>query len=164
MTHTDLVLKAERWLLNTKRCAFVFTELVTHAGETPDAIGFRDIGVSMLVECKANRADFLSDKKKYQRRDPEAGMGAYRFYMCPTGLIKVNELPDKWGLIYINERGRCRQIVGPKSNVYSIGATKHNEAFQFKNRNKRAEKIMMMSALRRLHLRGVLPQIYEQDY
>ncbi len=36
MTHAELIKKAERWLLNTKRCSFVFTELVTHAGETPD--------------------------------------------------------------------------------------------------------------------------------
>ena len=165
MTHADLVKKAERWLLNTKRCAFVFTELVTIASEIPDAIGFRDMGVSMLVECKATRADFLSDYKKYHRREPQAGMGAYRFYMCPSGLIKPDELPDKWGLVYVNDKGRCRQIVGPKSNVYSIGASTHNAQYRFNERSTRGETIMMMSALRRLHLRGVLPQIYEQgDY
>ncbi len=30
------------------------------------------------------------------------GMGKYRSYLCPEGLISVNELPERWGLIYYN--------------------------------------------------------------
>jgi Holliday junction resolvase len=59
--HSDLVEIAEKWLL--KRCGFAFTELSTHAQEIPDAIGFKS-GISILIECKTSRADFLADRKK----------------------------------------------------------------------------------------------------
>ena len=159
MTHAKLVKHAEKWLLNTKGCAFVLTELVTSVGETPDAIGFRDMGVSMLVECKATRSDFLVDGKKYQRREPAAGMGSYRFYMCPEGLIKPEELPEGWGLVYVNEKGHRRQMVGPKSNIYSHP---NNGLYRFTEKNKRGETMMMMSALRRLHQSGLLKTIYDR--
>jgi hypothetical protein len=157
MTHAKLVKHAEAWLLNTKGCAFVFTELVTYVGETPDAIGFRDMGVSMLVECKVSRSDFMADINKHHRKEPAAGMGSYRFYMCPEGLLKPEDLPPRWGLVYVYEGGRKRQIVGPKGNIlYSPNC----EAYQFPEKNSMGETMMMMSALRRLHIRGLLKTIY----
>ena len=163
MSHDELTKIAERWLLKAKGCAFVFRELHTMAYEIPDAIGFRGAGISLLVECKASRADFLSDHKKPHRREPHEGMGDYRFYMCPTGLIKADELPDKWGLIYVTEAGRARQIAGPRSNIYSRLARGDNASYRFDYKNEYAEKYMLMSALRRMHLRGLLPTIYEQE-
>lgn len=155
MTHDELIKCAEYWLLNTKKCDFVFTEFNTSNSETPDAIGFRKKH-TILVECKISRSDFLADKNKSFRKNPKLGMGAYRFYMCPKGVIKKEDLPTRWGLIYVNE-GKCRQVVGPKGNKW--GATGKN--FYFKNRNTSAENTLLLSALRRLHLRGVLPLIYE---
>jgi hypothetical protein len=64
--------------------------------EQPDAIGWRYTWRSTLVECKASRADFLRDKRKPHRK--LAGMGMRRFYFAPPGLIRVDELPDGWGL------------------------------------------------------------------
>ena len=155
--HERLVSIAHSWLLNTKGCSFAFAELVTYASETPDAIGWRgSSSVTMLVECKATRADFLADRKKVFRRDPVRGMGSYRFYMCPEGLISAAELPDRWGLVYVKPNGRARQIVGPKGNCY-----RPSDPFRFKDKNINGERIMMSSALRRLHLRGVMPMIYE---
>lgn len=155
MTHNELVEYAERWLLNTKKCDFVFTEFNTSHYEVPDALGFRKKH-SILVECKTTHSDFLADKNKSFRKNPKLGMGAYRFYMCPKGVIKKEELPNRWGLIYVHE-GKCRQVVGPKGNKW--GTT--GKDFYFKNRNTKAEVTLMLSALRRLHLRGVLPLIYE---
>ena len=62
-THAELVKRAEHWLMKTVGCSFCLTELTTSAGEIPDAIGWKN-GRSILIECKATRADFLSDKKK----------------------------------------------------------------------------------------------------
>lgn len=157
MTHAELVKIAEKWLLRTRKCAFAFTELSTINSETPDAIGFRD-GQSILVECKVSRSDFLSDAKKLFRRNPEIGVGAYRFYLCPAGLIRPEDLPPRWGLVWVNEKGKTRQVVGPKGNAWGYSG----RAFVFSERNIQAEMTMMASALRRLHLRGVLPMIYEQ--
>ena len=156
MTHADLVKHAHNWLVKSKGCPFALTELVTAAGETPDAIGWRD-GSAVVVECKSSRSDFLGDAKKHFRRNPEYGMGAFRFYMCPTGLIQPDELPDKWGLVWVNERGKKRQKAGPKGNCYGKWTDKE---FYFEGRARYSETLMLVSALRRIHLRGDLQKIY----
>lgn len=67
--------------------------------EQPDVIGWVGLGYSWLIEVKVSRADFLKDKKKFQRLYPEKGMGDERYYLAPAGLIKLSELPDRWGLL-----------------------------------------------------------------
>ena len=79
-------------------------ELVTIGGETPDVYGYGYQGSSIIVECKANRADFLRDSKKMFRRKPAFGIGHRRFYMCPPGIISPDELPELWGLLYCHPR------------------------------------------------------------
>ena len=155
MTHPELVKLAEKWLL--KKCGFAFRDLSTDSFETPDAIGFKGGVFTILIECKVSRSDFFSDKKKSFRIRPETGMGAYRYYMCPKGLIKPEELPEKWGLLYVNEKGKIRQKVGPKGNIWSA-----NMEWLFLKRNTRNEMSMMYSALRRLKLRGVMNLIYDK--
>jgi hypothetical protein len=163
MTHTDLVNIAERYLLKTKGCAFAFKELCAYTpnGETPDCIGWKG-NYSILIECKATRSDFLSDRKKRFRRNPDKGMGNFRLYMAPTGLITERDLKSfngtrKWGLVEVNEAGRPRQVLGPKGN-YFRGKTGTN--YYHTEKCWRSEARMMTSALRRLHIRGMLDSIY----
>jgi len=101
-THRDLVNKARKWLW-TKGCAVVITEMVSAGGQEPDAIGFFP-NYSILVECKASRADFLNDKKKYHQR-LDKSMGDKRYYLTPKGLIHPDELPMYWGLLEPSGRG-----------------------------------------------------------
>jgi len=166
MTHAELVKKAERWLLNTKGCSFAFSELsaYTKSGETPDAIGWKGI-ITILVECKASRADFFSDGRKRFRRDPDRGMGDFRFYMAPAGMLTVFDLEQNpwsrsWGLVEVYPNGRARQRRGPEGNTFAGHSAK-----RFRHRTKcwRSETHMMVSALRRLHIRGLLPEIYNQS-
>lgn len=89
-----------KWLKGTKRASVVITELVTVNSETPDAIGFR-CGNSFLVECKTSRMDFKRDQKKFFRMCPKYGMGDYRYYAAPPGIISPNELPAGWGLVEV---------------------------------------------------------------
>ena len=159
MSHEDLVKIAEKWLLGTRRCSFVFTELKTLAtSEIPDAIGFRD-GQSVLVECKVSRADFLADSRKIFRRRPSQGVGTYRFYLCPAGIITPQDLPARWGLIWVDQKGKARQVVGPRGNAWRCCGN----SFQHE-RDIQAEWGIMASALRRLHLRGVLTMIYDNPF
>lgn len=154
MNHKDLVEIAYKWVLKNASCGVAFKELHTASvnGEQPDVIGFGGWGHSVLIECKATRSDFLSDKKKKFRQNPSDGMGKYRYYCCPNGLIKIEELPEKWGLIYVNEKGRAIRIHKPP-----LGYDDGHE------RNMLAEHGFMYSALRRLHYRGVVEQnIYSQ--
>ncbi len=47
------------------------------------------------------RSDFFNDKNKLHNHP----LGNYKLYACPTGLIKPDEIPEKWGLLYIDARG-----------------------------------------------------------
>lgn len=155
MTHSALVNIAYKWVLKNASCGVAFKEFkaITKTGEQPDVIGFGS-DKSVLIECKASRSDFLADKKKLFRKHPGQGMGKYRFYLCPTGLIKKEELPENWGLIYVNEKGRATTVCNP----YSKGGNIWFRGFLC---NKEAEQSLMYSALRRINLRGLIETIYE---
>ncbi len=107
MSHQELCERAGIWLRTKCNCGVAFVEhKMSHSTEIPDALGFRDYGrTSILVEVKVQRGDFLGDKKKSHRANPDIGIGDYRFYCAPKGLIKVEELPERWGLIEWNGRG-----------------------------------------------------------
>ena len=77
-------------------------------GESPDAFGFSGSS-TQLIEVKVSRSDFLSDKKKYWRKYPEHGIGKFRSYLCPEGLIEEKDLPKYWGLLWINEKGKITE-------------------------------------------------------
>ena len=101
--------------------------------EYPDVIGFIKMADwSIIVEVKTSRSDFLRDHNKIVRTSPNFGMGNFRYYCCPDGLIKKEELPDKWGLLYLC-KGKIKEIVEPK----------HIEVV-----NNRAERYLMLYYLR----------------
>jgi hypothetical protein len=143
--HDKLVQRAARWLKGTCGCSTVLTELraFTASGECPDAVGWRS-NYSILVECKASRSDFLADKNKAFRSDPGRGIGTYRFYLCPPGVIEVEDLPEAWGLLYAESRQIAR-VAGPRGNSWEYG---DNKRF-IQPRNTDAEIAMLVSALRR---------------
>lgn len=108
MTHAECVLAATNYL--SKRCDVVLPEFFCHNSELPDVIGFKQSRMtSTLIECKVSRSDFLADAKKPFRIKPEKGMGDYRYYCCPKGMIKKEELPKGWGLLYIYPSGQVRE-------------------------------------------------------
>lgn len=112
MTHAELVKRAERWLRNTRRCGVVICEAAAQSGETPDAIGWRFGGkLSVLVECKASRADFLADKRKWCRKNGAThSLGDERYYLAPAGIIKPEDLPERWGLLELSGKFiKCRK-------------------------------------------------------
>lgn len=61
---------------------------------------------SFLIEAKVSRQDFKKDFKKDFRKNEKLGVGDFRLYACPKGLLSLEELPDKWGLIEIDENNR----------------------------------------------------------
>jgi hypothetical protein len=155
ITHDELVEAGYRWLLN-QGCAFAFKELGALSYEIPDVVGFKNRDC-ILIECKATRQDFLKDKKKLFRQHPQLGMGKFRFYLCSPDLIKVKDLPEKWGLIYSTGK-RCKVIHNPYNesggNMWSNGFPEHNLHHEIQ---------LCHSALRRLHIHGLIDQIYSYD-
>ncbi len=90
-----------RWL--GRKCSVVLYEFATAADENPDVIGWASGAGSVLIECKLSRSDFLRDAGKTVRKNPRAGMGQRRYYLCPTDVIQVKELPPKWGLLWVTK-------------------------------------------------------------
>ena len=142
LTHTALVQRAERWLLTARRCSAVITEIGTWStDEVPDALGFT-ARHSVLVECKTSRADFFADAKKVFRRDPSRGMGNFRFYLCPAGLINPEEVEAPWGLVYAYPT-RVRQV----------------KRADFCEANLKHERAILLSIARRAQSKGLMPEI-----
>ena len=102
--HRELCELGGKWLFKINNwkvsCPFVCVELVCQGGiENPDILGLRNTG-TIMIEVKVSRSDFLRDKKKPTRQgDHPFAIGTQRYYMAPKGLIKKEELPERWGLI-----------------------------------------------------------------
>lgn len=122
MTHKECVEFASRWLRN--KCDVQMWEFFCWNAELADVIGFK-MRYSILIECKVNRRDFLGDKKKRFRILPERGMGDLRYYCCPIGLIKPEELPPQWGLLYVYPSGFIKRIVQATNQPKNLEAEHH---------------------------------------
>ena len=103
MTHAKLVEAAIAWL-RRYRCGIVLSEQGCTSGEMPDAIGWKGKNHSVLAECKLSRADFLADREKQWRADPEVALGCERYYVAPRGLLRAEEMPGGWGLLELYGR------------------------------------------------------------
>lgn len=120
MSHADLCAVAVKWLKRANSaggpgCHVAVSECRSGwSGEVPDAIGFRASGFedgSVVIECKTSRSDFLADQKKPHRSS--GGLGNWRYFMAPEGLIMPDELPPGWGLLAVNSRGHVKAVAGP---------------------------------------------------
>ena len=135
MQHSTLVAMGVRWL--SRQCSVVLYEFATAADENPDVIGWAPGAGSVLIECKLSRSDFLRDATKAVRRNPRAGMGQRRYYLCPPDLIQVKDLPPKWGLLWATKG----QVIVKR------------EARGHPERNLAAEVRFLSSMLRRAQIR-----------
>ena len=139
ITHRFLVDKGAYWLNKQAsnvfyRSQYVLTEFSCQGvNEYPDIFGIRPYG-HVLIEVKVSRADFKKDEKK-RGRDPRfKQLGDSRFYLAPKGMISVEELPEKWGLL--------------EWNGNRIEVTKESESFDGCDK---AAGFVMYSVIRRLH-------------
>lgn len=121
-THKNLTEIAIKWLRrshsqNGPGCHIAVSECRSGwSDEIPDAIGFRAAGRndgSFIVEVKVSRSDFLADAKKPHRNGTVKGLGNWRYYLCPEGVIRPDEVPSNWGLLYVNNRGHINPVIGP---------------------------------------------------
>lgn len=142
-THAEGCQIAAKYLSNRMGCGAVFVEPNPFENtESPDAIGFRPGGCSILMEVKVSRADFLSDSRKPHRIDPARGMGSWRFYVCPEGVIKVEDLPPKWGLFYFTPRKSLKPIHVPDSQISSLSSPEHYAQWISKSIDKKRSTII----------------------
>lgn len=142
--HRSLCNLAAKWLrkpkLNQPYCPYVVVELVTASSESPDVFGW-NYWATVLVEVKVSRSDFLADAKKFFRQNPERGVGAFRYYCSPEGLITEEDLPENWGLLWEKD-GRITIVKDAKRQ----------------SPNAQSEITMLTSIMRR---EGIKPQIFD---
>lgn len=135
-SHRDLCLIAHK-ILKTKLKATIAIYEPKGIKENPDAIGWKYINGtryegSILIECKTSRGDFRNDFKKSFRINPDDGIGNWRYYLVPEGLITVEELPEKWGLIEVNSRGHTK-IIKDVSSTNSLKMKNKFKVFNIEN-------------------------------
>ncbi|HHZ24246.1 TPA: hypothetical protein HH296_17785 [Xanthomonas vasicola pv. zeae] len=147
LSHAQLVDLGARWV-RREGFGVVATEVVAvGCREQADVIGLRAT-CSAVIEAKASRADFLADWAKPHRHT--GGLGLYRFFACPEGLIDLAELTKGWGLLYATSRS-IRAVVRPPGNIWPRrdAASAAWEAFQHQS-NDSAERSVFYSIARRL--------------
>lgn len=117
MTHKELTKRASKWLkrhsqnMIVPNCTTIASEITsaTSTGEIPDVIGWCS-WTSVLIEVKISRSDFLRDAKKPFREFADMGMGEHRYYICPKDLLTIEDMPENWGLLYCNEKGKIEIV------------------------------------------------------
>lgn len=145
--HQHLVTLGERW---QKRQGFsvVATEIavIGARGEQADVIGFRS-SCSVLLEAKATRADFLVDAKKPHRIS--GGLGVYRFYIAPAGIIEVEDLPPRWGLLHA-VGNQVIEVLRPTGNLWPSYGSESGDWARFQHEpDWAAERAVLFSIARR---------------
>ena len=118
MTHAQLVKVAEQWL-RRYRCGIVLSEQQCSSGEMPDAIGWKGKCRSVVVECKISRGDFMADRAKAWRQNPDIALGCERFYLSPRGIVRPDELPKGWGLLEYHDRRVALLVKPPRQSLRS---------------------------------------------
>ncbi len=102
MTHDELVLRGRNWLKNNPnsrmRFPIILTEYKSYANSEPDVLGLNHAR-SVVIECKVSRSDYFADQKKRCMR-MSTRLGSYRYYLCPAGLLRVDDIKNGWGLLY----------------------------------------------------------------
>ena len=150
MIHDQLIERAVHWLKNTKRCGVVVPEPNTYSDEHPDALGWKMQGAEcVVIECKTSRADFLADQKKPFRMNPKYGIGDFRYYLTCPGLLTLEDLPARWGLLEVGNR--------------RVKVIRESERFPLKDRNVKSVTYLY-AYLRRASINGDLCKCYSPKW
>ena len=101
---------------------YVAVELIAATAEQPDVWATNGYDTS-IIEVKTSHSDFLADQKKWIRskaaETADLQLGNFRYYLCPEGVIKEEELPENWGLLVWDGK-KIRKV---KSATYTKNST-----------------------------------------
>lgn len=158
ISHYDLCkITAQRFLKESDIVLFEYQSFAT--GEFPDVLCFKN-AFTKLFEIKVSRSDFLADAIKDSRRKwkPKVGLygnagsldliakapelyyieaphlGLQRYYVCPSGIIKPDEVPDAWGLYWYSggrfyqkkKSGKFRRNIHEEISILSHAFRKYH--------------------------------------
>lgn len=66
-------------------------------------------GETREFEIKISRSDFLVDAKKEKHKSVDGAN--YFYYVCPTGMIKKEEIDKRYGLIYTDDQDGWLEVI-----------------------------------------------------
>lgn len=151
-THEDVVNIGAKWLKQVIQCPVIAKEVkCIGSREIPDLVGFLS-HTSFMIECKASRSDFLSDFKKPERQGTCSSLGNYRLYLAPKGIIVAEKVPNTWGILEINEKGKVEVVRFMKGNIFCGNSTPEHYKLEdpfFHESDILKERSMLYSLLRR---------------
>lgn len=136
-SHREVCERTAKWVKNNMSMGLVFVEhKTTRSAEIPDVLGVRAgaVPTTFLFEVKVDRSDFTQDKNKPHRNGTVAGLGDYRFYVAPQGMIKVNELPKGWGLLEYTKGGRFLKTHVPPDVGCMLSPTNYINSLKYNMR------------------------------
>lgn len=180
MTHDDIADYCTKYL-KTKGYKLSFSNMTDAlASEQPDALGINIYGESILCEVKTSKSDFLADQKKYSRIHPEKGIGDFRVYVTPKGLLTPEEIPYGWMLWEVQGKTKPIMKVIKGKRVYkdvhkdfSWRVMRHEylnstekEYLYFYNLDKNYKKELswLIKIIRRAEQDGVNMNLYSNNY
>jgi len=145
--HEQLCEKGLSWLKRNGFAVAATNIWASGSRERVDCVGYRAT-CSAMIEAKISRSDFLADKKKPERI--KGGVGIYRFYITPKGLLSLHDLPDGWGLLEMHGRS-VRMVHGPKGNLWPDFENAQGSQWEmFANKqDESAERAILFSIARR---------------
>ncbi len=152
MTERDIQNALYDWRVRTAPFPIVVPNIYLWRWES-DLIYLSRSFYATEYEIKLTHSDFLADRKKVIKHDCLAGK--YRedgpsefFYVCPRGVIVVDELPPYAGLMYIEKRK-------PSKYLYSPGWLSDYKITQIRRRRRKNAKKLNDSQIRSLLEKGV---------
>ena len=113
--HYDLCRMAATWIRQPKNKEkwhspynLSTVELVCYGVCLPDVYATNG-EISAIIEVKTSHSDYERDGAKYSLLKPDRAIGDFRYYLCPENIIKIDELPPYWGLLYYKD-GKIKKI------------------------------------------------------
>lgn len=107
MSSEKIIQKALTWHYR-KAAKYIVSNIYVFGWEM-DLFMLRRNGYVCEFEIKITKYDFLADKKKVEKhnnlRSKIKGPNKF-YYVCPTNMVTLKEVPDYAGLIYYNSYGR----------------------------------------------------------
>ncbi|MFC4735388.1 hypothetical protein ACFO4L_02210 [Bacillus daqingensis] len=116
--HKHLKHQALLWLKDkmTDLCATEVKFVVKRRKRTADAVGINmKRKESRIIEVKATRSDFLRDHILQDELGYEA-VATYAYLLTPSGLLSKEEVPNRYGLLEIDEYDRITVTKRPTKN------------------------------------------------
>lgn len=76
-----------------------------------------------IIEVKATKEDFKRDHKLFDEQNTYYNHAHYSYLMCPEGIIKKEEVPEGYGLLWVDDYDGIKLVKRPNKNNNKLKTT-----------------------------------------